>query len=141
MRARRFMANPDLDRREIPAYGIIEVADYLRVPRKTVEYWVAVGKSPLVRAPSTSPPRFTFMNLLECHIYNELERIALQNHNVQAFEFTANQIGVSGMAWALNIALPAMQKVLRHRRRYFVATISKSGQVKVRWDWRCKGKR
>ena len=72
MRARRFMANPDLDRREIPAYGIIEVADYLRVPRKTVEYWVAGGKSPLIQAPSISPPRFTFMNLLECHILSAM---------------------------------------------------------------------
>jgi len=73
--------------------------------------------------------------------YNELERIALQNHNVQAFEFTDNRVGALGMAGALRIALPAMRKVLRHRRRYFVATISKSGQVKVKWDSRCKRKR
>jgi hypothetical protein len=73
--------------------------------------------------------------------YNELERIALQNHNVKAFEFTDNQIGAAGMAQALSIALPAMQKVLRHRRRYFVATISKSGQVVVRWDSRWRKKR
>jgi len=71
MRARQ-STNPDLDRREIPAYGLIEVADYLRVPRKTVEYWVAGGESPLVYAPSTSPPRFTFMNLLECHILSAM---------------------------------------------------------------------
>jgi hypothetical protein len=70
--------------------------------------------------------------------YNELERIALQNHNIQAFEFSDNRTGALGMAQALRIALPAMQKVLRRRKRYFVATISKSGQVKVRWDWRWK---
>jgi hypothetical protein len=68
--------------------------------------------------------------------YNELERIALQNHNIQAFEFSDNRIGALGMAQALRIALPAMQKVLSRRRGYFVATISKSGQVKVGWDWR-----
>ena len=73
--------------------------------------------------------------------YNELERIALQNHNVRAFEFTDNQIGALGMAEALNIALPSMQKVLSRRRRYFVATISKSGQVTVRWDSRWRKKR
>ena len=73
--------------------------------------------------------------------YNELERIALQTHNVQAFEFTDNQIGALGMAEALRIALPAMQTVLRQRRRYFVATISTSGQVNVRWDWRWKKKK
>jgi len=62
----------DLDRREIPAYGIIEVADYLRIPRKTVEYWVSGAESPLVHTPSISPPRFTFMNLLECHILSAM---------------------------------------------------------------------
>jgi uncharacterized protein (DUF433 family) len=79
------MANPDLDRREIPAYGIIEVADYLRVPRKTVEYWVAGGKSPLVHAPSTSPPRFTFMNLLECHILHPLLDQLFQTDRIDLF--------------------------------------------------------
>jgi hypothetical protein len=73
--------------------------------------------------------------------YNELERIALQNHNIQAFEFSDNRIGALGMAQALHTALPAMQKLLRRRRKYFVATISKSGQVKVRWDWRWKKRR
>jgi hypothetical protein len=72
MPAKRRTANPDLDRREIPAYGIIEVADYLRIPRKTVEYWVSGGESPLVHTPSTSPPRFPFMNLLECHILSAM---------------------------------------------------------------------
>ena len=71
MRAHRLTAS-DLDRREIPAYGIIEVADYLRIPRKTVEYWVSGGRSPLVRVPSTSPPRFSFMNLLESHILSAM---------------------------------------------------------------------
>jgi uncharacterized protein (DUF433 family) len=71
MRAQRLTAS-DLDRREIPAYGIIEVADYLRIPRKTVEYWVSGGRSPLVPVPSTSPPRFSFMNLLECHILSAM---------------------------------------------------------------------
>lgn len=92
MRARRFMANPDLDRREIPAYGIIEVADYLRVPRKTVEYWVAGGKSPLVHAPSTSPPRFTFMNLLECHILSAMRWKGVKVEKVRrALEYVGRQ--------------------------------------------------
>jgi uncharacterized protein (DUF433 family) len=92
MRARRLTANPDLDRREIPAYGIIEVADYLRVPRKTVEYWVAGGKSPLVHAPSTSPPRFTFMNLLECHILSAMRWKGVKVEKVRrALEYIERQ--------------------------------------------------
>lgn len=73
--------------------------------------------------------------------YNELERIAFQRHNVQAFEFTGNQAGAAGMAEALRVALPAMRKIARRRTKYFVATISKSGQVKVSWDSRWKKKR
>ncbi len=74
--------------------------------------------------------------------YNELERIAFKHHNVRAFEFTDNRIGAAGMAKALALALPAMQKIASKRKKYFVATISRSGQVKVRWDsrWRKKNR-
>jgi len=59
--------------RELPAYGIIEVARYLRVPRKTIEYWVQ-GASPILQLPLVNPPRFSFMNLLECHVINSMRR-------------------------------------------------------------------
>jgi len=92
MRARLSIANRDLDRREIPAYGIIEVADYLRVPRQTVEYWVAGGDSPLVRAFSISPPRFTFMNLLEFHILTAMRWKGLKMEKVRrALEYSGRQ--------------------------------------------------
>lgn len=71
MRA-QMQANQKVDLREIPAYGIIEVADYLRIPRKTVEYWVSGGTSPLIYVPRLDPPRFSFMNLLECHILSAM---------------------------------------------------------------------
>jgi uncharacterized protein (DUF433 family) len=61
-----------LDIREIPAYGIIEVSDYLRIPRKTVEYWISGGQSPVILLPQSDPPRFSFMNLLECHILSSM---------------------------------------------------------------------
>ena len=57
----------------------------------------------------TTDPRFR---------YNELERIALQNYNVQAFEFADNRIGALGMAEALQIALPAMRKARVARTRF-----------------------
>lgn len=72
MQTHPLVVSRETDRREIPAYGIIEVADYLRIPRKTIEYWVTAGTSPLIRVPSTSPPRFSFMNLLECHILSAM---------------------------------------------------------------------
>jgi uncharacterized protein (DUF433 family) len=91
MRARSLTAS-DLDRRETPAYGIIEVAEYLRIPRKTVEYWVSGGRSPLVRVPSTSPPRFSFMNLLECHILSAMRWKGVRVEKVRrALEYIGRQ--------------------------------------------------
>lgn len=72
MRTHPLAAKRETDRREIPAYGIIEVADYLRIPRKTVEYWATAGHPPLIHVPIISPPRFSFMNLLECHILSAM---------------------------------------------------------------------
>jgi uncharacterized protein (DUF433 family) len=58
------------DIREVPAYGIAEVKDYLRTPRKTIAYWST--EEPIIRLANTSPPRFSFMNLLECHVISAM---------------------------------------------------------------------
>jgi uncharacterized protein (DUF433 family) len=60
-----------LDIQEIPAYGLNEVADYLRIPPTTVEHWIAEDE-PLIKVPQIHPPRFSFMNLLECHILSSM---------------------------------------------------------------------
>jgi len=92
MRAHSLAANREEDRREIPAYGIIEVADYLRIPRKTVEYWVTVGTPPLIGLPGASPPRFSFMNLLECHILSAMRWKGLKVEKVRrALEYIQNK--------------------------------------------------
>lgn len=60
---------PMIDIREIPAYGIRDVASYVGLPRKTIEYWVSSNrKEPVIHLPSVSPPRFSFNNLVEFHI-------------------------------------------------------------------------
>lgn len=61
-----------LDIKEIPAYGLVELSEYLRIPRKTVEYWTSEAGSPLIRPPQVSPLRFSFMNLLECHVLSSI---------------------------------------------------------------------
>lgn len=60
-----------LDLREAAAYGLIEVTTYLRLPRMTVHYWVT-GDEPLVLLTQKSPPRFSFLNLLECHVLSAM---------------------------------------------------------------------
>lgn len=58
------------ERLELPLYGLSEAALYLRVPIKTLEYWVFGRKpiSPMIRAASKQPRALSFMNLLECHM-------------------------------------------------------------------------
>lgn len=69
-----------LDIQEIPAYGLNELAEYLRISPKTVNYWVSSGESPLLCIPQMNPPRFSFMNLVECHILSSIRAkgVALQ---------------------------------------------------------------
>jgi len=58
------------DRLELPLYGLSESALYLRVPIKTLEYWV-FGRDktlPLIRVAGKHPRSLSFMNLLECHM-------------------------------------------------------------------------
>ena len=62
---------------EIPIYGITEAAQYLRVPLNTLVYWVKGGGSlpPLIKIASTSPPRLSFTNLLECYMLSSMRAI------------------------------------------------------------------
>jgi uncharacterized protein (DUF433 family) len=62
---------------ELPAYGLSEAALYLRVPIKTLEYWV-FGRDkirPMVKAAGTHPRSLSFMNLLECHMLAAMRKI------------------------------------------------------------------
>lgn len=61
-----------LSAQEIPAYGIEEVSDYLRIPSQTIYYWISKGRSPLIVIPQAKPPRLSFSNLLECHILSSM---------------------------------------------------------------------
>jgi hypothetical protein len=68
--------------------------------------------------------------------FNELERAAIRTHNIQCCEFSGGSIGAIKMAEALNIALPKMIKLKKHYRKYYVASISPSGEVKIVWDYK-----
>jgi len=59
---------------ETPIYGTKEVASYVRVPYQTLRYWIRGSESvgPLVKLVSLTPPRFSFYNLLECHMLSAM---------------------------------------------------------------------
>lgn len=55
---------------EVPIYGLVEVAHYTRVPYQTLRYWTQ--GNPLIKIASNSPPRLSFMNLMECHMLSSM---------------------------------------------------------------------
>ena len=65
------------ERLELPLYGLSEAALYLRVPIKTLEYWVfGQGRArPMVKAAGSHPRTLSFMNLLECHMLAAMRKI------------------------------------------------------------------
>ena len=65
-----------LDRRELPAYSISEVAHYLTVPDATIRYW-ATGQDnyePLIEIPANRPALLSFINLVELHVLAAIRR-------------------------------------------------------------------
>lgn len=66
--------------------------------------------------------------------YNDLERAAVRTYNIHCFEFSGNAAGAIKMAEALKSALPKMIKFKKNHRKYFVASISPSGDVKLMWS-------
>ena len=54
----------------LPAYVLAEASRYLRIPAKTLEYWVTGSRrtQPLIKLAQSNPPMLSFMNLLEAHV-------------------------------------------------------------------------
>src|ERR1700727_73951 len=59
---------------EVPAYGTVDAARYLRVPYQTLRYWVRGHGAiePIVKLAAEHPPRLSFINLLECHMLSAM---------------------------------------------------------------------
>ncbi|MGB2593026.1 MAG: hypothetical protein WBG02_09020 [Candidatus Acidiferrum sp.] len=65
--------------------------------------------------------------------YNLLEKRALQQHAVREFVFASGNISGEDMATALELALPKMRRLFRTLDPPFVASITRQGQVHLRW--------
>lgn len=59
---------------EVPIYGLVDAAHYLRVPYQTLRYWLRGSESvePIVRPAWRNPPRLSFINLMECHMLSTM---------------------------------------------------------------------
>jgi len=65
--------------------------------------------------------------------YNLLEKRALQQHAVREFVFASGNMSGQDMATALELALPKMRRLCRTLDPPFVASITRQGQVHLRW--------
>jgi len=65
--------------------------------------------------------------------YNLLEKRALEKHGVREFAFVSGNLSGQEMASVLESALPKIQSICRKFKPPFVAAITRSGEVHVRW--------
>jgi PIN like domain len=65
--------------------------------------------------------------------YNLLEKRALQKNRVREFVFASGNMSGLEMAQALEGALSKMRRFCRRFRPPFVATITRNGEVHLRW--------
>ncbi|SRR5712692_3545444 len=68
--------------------------------------------------------------------YNFIEKRALERNGVREFVFASGNMSGREMATALEIALRKMRKFCRQFQPPFVAAITRSGEVHMRWPKR-----
>jgi hypothetical protein len=66
--------------------------------------------------------------------YNQLEREKIIEYGIREFVFTSGNLSGKEMGEILTKALPKMKKLFEEYPAPFIATISKSGKVVVRFD-------
>ncbi|HYL61244.1 MAG TPA: hypothetical protein VE077_01395 [Candidatus Methylomirabilis sp.] len=65
--------------------------------------------------------------------YNLLEKRALQQHAIREFVFASGNMSGQDMATALQLAIPKMRRLCHKQMPPFVASITRQGQVHLRW--------
>ena len=68
--------------------------------------------------------------------YNMLEKRALKEHAVREFVFASGNMSGLDMAAALELALPKMRRLSSGQKPPFVASITRTGEVHLRWPKR-----
>lgn len=59
---------------EVPIYGAVDAARYLLIPYQTLRYWIRGHGAiePIIKLAEDSPPRLSFLNLIECHMLSSM---------------------------------------------------------------------
>jgi hypothetical protein len=71
--------------------------------------------------------------------YNFLEKRALERNAVREFVFASGNMSAKEMAAALEAALPRIRRICRRFRPPFVAAITRTGEVHMRWPKKKSG--
>jgi hypothetical protein len=66
--------------------------------------------------------------------FNQLEKTAIRRYHVREFYFSSGNFTGAEMAEILVAALPQIVKVCRKQEPPFIASISKSGTVSLRFE-------
>jgi uncharacterized protein (DUF433 family) len=120
---------------DVPVYGLSEAAQYLRVPKATLTYWVRGGTPvpPIIELASKDPARLSFANLLECHVLSSLRAI----YDVRLPKVRKS---LATLAKFVNHRHPLIDQVFQTDRRDLfiedrlgeIVNLSKGGQVQIR---------
>lgn len=119
---------------DVPVYGLSEAAQYLRVPKATLTYWVRGGNevSPIIELASRDPARLSFANLLECHVLSSLRAI----YDVRLPKVRK---ALATLAKFVNYRHPLIDQVFQTDRRDLfiehlgeIINLSKGGQLQIR---------
>lgn len=84
MKPRLTAFDKHVDAREVPSYGVMEAAHYLRIPRTTIRDWMS-GRHyrstagvrfsrPIIQIPDSAVKLLSFMNLVEIHVLDAIRR-------------------------------------------------------------------
>ena len=135
-------ATDEQDVRELPAYGVVEAAHYLRIPPATLRAWVA-GMSygsdverkffkPVMQPAAKSPVGLSFINLIEAHVLGAIRRKHRVNMPAvrRSVDFLKNKLGSAHPLADHKFETNGIDLFISHYGQFI--SVSQGGQLAVR---------
>lgn len=122
-----------LDENLCNSIAILDTLKKLEVPHERHLSHFERGTVDEVWLPSVGKNRWILLTADKRIRYNFLEKRALQENSVREFVFASGNLSGAEMAAALEMAVEEMKKLCRKFDPPFVASISRKGDVHLRW--------
>jgi hypothetical protein len=94
----------------------------------------AAGVADVVWLPKVGQERWALLTCDQRLRYNELEIAKIVEHGIRAYFYTSGNLSGLMMSEILVPAMPKMKRLFKRCAPPFIATISKSGNVVLRYD-------